>query len=420
MSAKPTNLLYYVHGIAPQKDDFYKAFDDKLCKKMGWNSTDAISDKYHWYPEVERTMQDYTTQYEDRQWKIDTFLLGFILSDFAVIYYLLVYGFTLDLYTFWSWVSLKVVSALLVGGPLLFGGIKIGKGFLKSFRLEDKSNLKTILKWFLIRIVFTLVLYGAYQYNSREYLGGGGTNNWLSSLLFVILSLIFLFVYAGSVSRALKDSLIQIVDPLVVEVIWSLKDPDPITGVLEKDTIIDRSLLVNQFGEGITRNYKDHIKNLIIVSHSLGTTIAFDWLFNLHPDHSSKDIKDKFDRIILITMASPISIFAGTMQNKTFTLDPKWRWYNIYDIDDPIARSTEHLVDKSNMQYRGNDFAELEVNDGMLLLSHTSYWKIGKIRSLLLHTWYGITWLISKTSLVEPPKPRPVDAVVRSIKQGLK
>jgi Lipase (class 3) len=121
---------------------------------------------------------------------------------------------------------------------------------------------------------------------------------------------------------------------------------------------------------------------IIVVGHSLGSTIAVMWL--LGSDRLPKDA-----HVTLITMGSPNARFFASFYRRAFPrIDnlgsellaryPNFRWLNIYRPFDPIgarvfARSTERLKDLSTQQYRK-----------LLFRAHSGYWDDERVLDAVL------------------------------------
>lgn len=111
----------------------------------------------------------------------------------------------------------------------------------------------------------------------------------------------------------------------------------------------------------------DGADKVIIVAHSLGTVIAFDYLLK-HTD-------TKVDT--LVTMGSPLPLFAAAMgHSEGLTILPNniVRWVNIYSKRDPIAKPLHAM------------FPVTDINVGtkfMPLSAHTAYWRSAKVANAI-------------------------------------
>lgn len=108
-------------------------------------------------------------------------------------------------------------------------------------------------------------------------------------------------------------------------------------------------------------------KDVIIVAHSLGAVIMFDYLSGFANKQPPEGL-----RIGLVTVGAPLPIFWAGMGHLEILSSPKVRfWSNVYSRRDPIAGSVEKFTP---------DAEELLVNTGFLpLRAHTRYWKNKKI-----------------------------------------
>ena len=139
-------------------------------------------------------------------------------------------------------------------------------------------------------------------------------------------------------------------------------------GILDK---VDKAF------KSITQETKD----TIIVAHSLGSVIAFDYLFGFRKHSLPQDI----NVLSFITLGSPIPIFISAMGHveSDLTLPANIKsWYNIFDNEDGIARRCKPFFSKI-------DVKDTSVRTGFFPISaHVKYWqnkqtasKIAKILS---------------------------------------
>jgi hypothetical protein len=159
-----------------------------------------------------------------------------------------------------------------------------------------------------------------------------------------------------------------------------------------------------------------------IIAHSLGTAIAFDYVFELFardrlfvpvPD-TEKRKEDKGLETIeldaeqrdllrsrfryLFTLGSPIGLFMLRKGSLWIDVNPAFselinpvigkdrRWYNFWDSEDPIAYPLENLFGQ-NPANQGRHLQDIPVETGFLLLdSHTRYWQNGDVARKIAET----------------------------------
>jgi pimeloyl-ACP methyl ester carboxylesterase len=110
------------------------------------------------------------------------------------------------------------------------------------------------------------------------------------------------------------------------------------------------------------------IKECLIIAHSLGSVIAFDYLFGFRKYRFPEDVLVQ----AYISMGSPIPIFTSSMGHVDSELSLPANikhWYNIYEQEDAIARRCAPF-------FKNIPVKDLQVNTGLLPLSaHARYWK---------------------------------------------
>lgn len=149
------------------------------------------------------------------------------------------------------------------------------------------------------------------------------------------------------------------IDPLVLQIMYYIKDKGDKTtgamGILEK---LDKSI----------KTISTQVKNMMIIAHSLGSVIAFDYIFGFRKYKLPSDCQV----LAFITLGSPIPIFTSAMGHvdSDLILPANIKaWYNILDKDDGIARRCKPFFPEIPLK-------EIEVNTGVLPLSaHTRYWR---------------------------------------------
>ncbi|MCM8796511.1 MAG: hypothetical protein NC923_01305 [Candidatus Omnitrophica bacterium] len=150
------------------------------------------------------------------------------------------------------------------------------------------------------------------------------------------------------------------IDPVVIQILYYVKDKgDKYSGAMN---ILER--VDNKFKE----YHKEGMKGCIIVAHSLGSVIAFDYIFGFRKYRLDASVTVK----AFISLGSPIPIFTSSMGHvdSDLRLPPNIkRWVNILDKDDAIARYCKPF-------FKHIDIEEIEVNTGMNQIKcHGSYWQ---------------------------------------------
>ncbi|MBU1087155.1 MAG: hypothetical protein KKD05_06505 [Candidatus Omnitrophica bacterium] len=165
------------------------------------------------------------------------------------------------------------------------------------------------------------------------------------------------------------------IDPLALQIMYYIKDKGDKAsgemGILWK---------VDQAFHSSTQEAND----TIIIAHSLGSVIAFDYLFGFRKYF----LDPKINVLSFITLGSPIPIFISAMGHVESDLELPANiksWYNLYDNEDGIARRCKPFFPKIDVQ-------EVSVRTGFFPISaHVKYWqnkqtasKIAKIISDML------------------------------------
>jgi len=109
--------------------------------------------------------------------------------------------------------------------------------------------------------------------------------------------------------------------------------------------------------------------NLTLIGHSLGTVIAYDFVFEQQQKSNDLRLSNLF------TLGSPLAIFVlqyeGTLFKEPVELeDPHGRWVNVYDKDDPIAYQLKPL----DGAYNKAVLADCAVDTGPFGAAHLFYW----------------------------------------------
>lgn len=149
------------------------------------------------------------------------------------------------------------------------------------------------------------------------------------------------------------------VDPLVLQILYYVRDKgDKQTGVM---SILKR---VDEKFKEIAETSSD----MVIVAHSLGSVVAFDYLFGFrkYSADSSWNIK------ALITLGSPIPLFISAMghadSDASLPLNLK-TWFNVFDKEDGVARRCKPFFKNVPVEDVGVSTGFLPIN------AHSKYWK---------------------------------------------
>lgn len=161
--------------------------------------------------------------------------------------------------------------------------------------------------------------------------------------------------------------LTKIIDPLMMQILYYVKDKGHRDGPMSILKTIDRK---------IRTIYTSKPDRTIIIAHSLGSVIAYDYCFGFR----KYKLKEKHQVDGLITLGSPIPMFTSAMgfvDNK-LTLPPNvHHWINILDSDDGIARHCKP-------HYKSIAVEDIEINTGWDPIgAHLNYWKSVKVASTI-------------------------------------
>ncbi len=179
-------------------------------------------------------------------------------------------------------------------------------------------------------------------------------------------------------SKLFWKSFTKKIDPLAMQIMQYIKDKgDKKTGNMnilkEVDDEIGKIFLQTNIGD--FKPGED--KHAIIIAHSLGSVIAFDYVFCFR-DKCRLDENATIHSFI--TMGSPIPIFTSAMghPDSDLVLPPNVkRWVNIFSKHDGIARSAK-------IYFNNIDIQEKEVFTGFFpIQSHCGYWKSDKTASII-------------------------------------
>ena len=183
----------------------------------------------------------------------------------------------------------------------------------------------------------------------------------------------FLQLEYGEHSHFFWDILKKPVDPLAIQIMQYIKDKgDKQSGrmsILRRmHTDIKNIFSWKDLGEDPARSEGNSI---IMVAHSLGAVIAYDYVMGFRKEYSLLNIKKDITVKSFITMGSPIPLFVAAMGHPDSDLTlPHYvkKWVNILSIRDGIARRVQPF-------FRNISISEHEVNTGFFpLQAHAGYW----------------------------------------------
>lgn len=144
--------------------------------------------------------------------------------------------------------------------------------------------------------------------------------------------------------------------------------------------------------ERITQKLKiDEKRNLSFVSHSLGTIIASDFIYDRQKEFGSLHEDIKLNNFF--TLGSPLALFSLEFGPEMFKSpikleDENGRWVNIFDKDDLIAYPLKPL----NEVYDKLILKDKEINTGLFGDSHIRYFPNKKLADII-GTKLAIDWL---------------------------
>lgn len=152
------------------------------------------------------------------------------------------------------------------------------------------------------------------------------------------------------------------VDPLVAQLGMYTRDKERCGPILQR------------INELFLRALADKPDCITVVGHSLGSVIAWDYLFGFREGFRlRRDVPVR----ALVTMGSPIPLFAAMMRHpiSDVTMPSNiLRWLNLIDPEDGVARyCRSHFPALAEGQLK-----DLEVSTGFwLIASHSGYWQSG-------------------------------------------
>ena len=149
------------------------------------------------------------------------------------------------------------------------------------------------------------------------------------------------------------------IDPLVLQILYYVKDK----GDKQSGTMSILQRVDDKFKE-ITETSKE----MIVIAHSLGSVIAFDYLFSFR----KFGLDASWNVPAFITLGSPIPLFVSAMgyadSNATLPSNVK-SWFNIFDNEDGVARRCKPF-------FKNIDVQDLNVSTGFWPIdAHAKYWQ---------------------------------------------
>lgn len=169
------------------------------------------------------------------------------------------------------------------------------------------------------------------------------------------------------------------IDPLGLQIMLYIKDKgDKQTGKMSILKAVDEDMQRIFASDDVGKDIQPpQAQSVIIVAHSLGCVIAFDYVMcfrkacQINPDVSVRSF---------ITMGSPLPVFTSAMghPDSDLMLPPHVKkWVNILSLHDVVARHTKPFFRKIPIveHYVSTGFFPFQAHDG--------YWKDGKTASII-------------------------------------
>ncbi|MCD4813319.1 hypothetical protein K8S19_06460 [bacterium] len=161
--------------------------------------------------------------------------------------------------------------------------------------------------------------------------------------------------------------LYKAIDPLAIQTLFYTKDKGHKTGPMS---------ILRTVHQSFKKSCGNKPEKTIVIAHSLGSVIAFDYLFGFRRYKLSKQVNIAG----LFTLGSPIPLFASAMgyAENPVTMPPNLaHWINILDPDDGVARHCR-------LHFKRLFVEDKEINTGWDPLgSHTSYWKSSAVAEFI-------------------------------------
>ena len=162
--------------------------------------------------------------------------------------------------------------------------------------------------------------------------------------------------------------LMEKIDPLIIQILFYVKDKgDKKTGLMN---------ILKEVADDFKKACSNNADKVVIIAHSLGSVIAFDYVFGFR----KYKLSPKVNVEALITLGSPIPIFnagMGHVESEAARPPNVKRWINILDPDDGVARYCRRYFKNIKPE-------DVEVNTGFGPLSaHAGYWESKRVAELI-------------------------------------
>jgi hypothetical protein len=163
--------------------------------------------------------------------------------------------------------------------------------------------------------------------------------------------------------RGKWNFLYQLADPIVIQILHYVKDKGHKTGPM---------MILKSVHRLFQQASKSKPKKTIVIAHSLGSVISFDYIFGFRK--YKFDTKNTIDGFL--TLGSPIPLFTSAMgyvENPVKMPTHLKRWINILDPDDAIARHC-------SQHFKHVPVKDVEINTGWDPIgTHVNYWKTPQV-----------------------------------------
>jgi hypothetical protein len=169
------------------------------------------------------------------------------------------------------------------------------------------------------------------------------------------------------------------VDPLGLQIMLYIKDKgDKKTGEMSILKTVDEEMQRILSADDVGKEVKlPQAQNVIIVAHSLGAVIGFDYVMGFRKEHQiNQDVSVRS----FITMGSPLPIFTSAMghpdSDLVLPLHVK-KWVNVLSLNDGLARHTKPFFKKIPID-------EQYVSTGLFpIQAHLGYFKDRKTAGII-------------------------------------
>ena len=157
------------------------------------------------------------------------------------------------------------------------------------------------------------------------------------------------------------------IDPLVIQILHYVKDKRYKTSGMN---------ILKKVDNAFKTICSDKSDKVIVIAHSLGSVVAFDYIFGFR----KYKIRPKINVEALITLGCPVPLFTSAMghvESKITLPKNVKRWINILDPDDGVGRFCKPFFKNVKVQ-------DITINTGFGPLgSHSKYWKSRKVADLI-------------------------------------